>query len=43
MTYIQLSMLGIPAVVRHQDTLTQETMSTWYTPNYILDLWRFKK
>lgn len=42
MTYIQLSMLGIPAVVRHQDTLTQETMSTWYTPNYILDLWRYK-
>lgn len=42
MTYIQLSMLGIPAVVRHQDTLTQETMSTWFTPNYILDLWRYK-
>ncbi|MEQ2400110.1 N-6 DNA methylase [Peptoniphilus hominis (ex Hitch et al. 2025)] len=42
MTYIQLSMLGIPAIVRHQDTLTQEIMSTWYTPNYILDLWRYK-
>lgn len=42
MTYIQLSMLGIPAIVGHQDTLTQETMSTWYTPNYILDLWRYK-
>lgn len=42
MTYIQLSMLGIPAIVGHQDTLTQEIMSTWYTPNYILDLWRYK-
>lgn len=42
MTYIQLSMLGIPALVRHQDTLTQETMSTWYTPTYIWDLWRYK-
>ena len=42
MTYIQLSMLGIPAIVRHQDTLTQEIMSTWYTPNCILDLWRYK-
>lgn len=42
MTYIQLSMLGIPAIVRHQDALTQEIMSTWYTPNYILDLWRYK-
>lgn len=42
MTYIQLSMLGIPAIVGHQDTLTQEAMSTWYTPNYILDLWRYK-
>lgn len=42
MAYIQLSMLGIPAIVRHQDTLTQEIMSAWYTPNYILDLWRYK-
>ncbi|WP_187115840.1 DNA methyltransferase family protein [Peptoniphilus grossensis] len=43
MTYIQLSLLGIPAIVKNQDALTLETMSIWYTPTYIWDLWRFKK
>lgn len=42
MTYIQLSLLGIPAVVKNQNTLTLETKSIWYTPTYIWDLWRFK-
>lgn len=42
MTYIQLSLLGIPAIVKNQDALTLETMSIWYTPTYIWDLWRFK-
>lgn len=42
MTYIQLSLLGIPAIVKNQDALTLETMSVWYTPTYIWDLWRFK-
>lgn len=43
MTYIQLSLLGIPAIVKNQDALTLETKSIWYTPTYIWDLWRFKK
>lgn len=43
MTYIQLSLLGIPAVVKNQDTLTGDLMSTWYTPMYILDLWKFRR
>ncbi len=42
MTYIQLSLLGIPAIVKNQDALTLETMSIWYTPTYIWDLWRYK-
>lgn len=42
MTYIQLSLLGIPAIVKNQDALTLETMSIWYTPTYIWDLWRFR-
>lgn len=42
MTYIQLSLLGIPAIVKNQDALTLETKSIWYTPTYIWDLWRFK-
>lgn len=42
MTYIQLSLLGIPAIVKNQNALTLETKSIWYTPTYIWDLWRFK-
>ena len=36
MCYIQLSLLGIPAVVKQQDTLSQETFATWYTPGYLM-------
>lgn len=32
MTYIQLSLYGIPAVVIHGNTLTMEEWSRWYTP-----------
>ncbi len=32
MTYIQLSLYGIPAVVIHGNTLTQEAWSEWFTP-----------
>ena len=42
MTYIQLSLLGIPAIVKNQDALTMETMSIWYTPTCPLGIWRFK-
>lgn len=43
MTYIQLSLLGIPAVVKNQDALTGELMDVWYTPMYMLDLWKFRR
>lgn len=36
MTYIQLSLLGIPAIVEHMNTLSLEKYSTWKTPGYIL-------
>lgn len=45
MTYIQLSLLGANAVVRQRDGLasnTEEDTSTWYTPFYILNGWKFK-
>jgi len=32
MTYIQLSLYGIPAMVIHGDTLTVKEWSRWYTP-----------
>ena len=34
MTYLQLSLLGIPAVVIHGNSLTFETYSIWETPMY---------
>lgn len=42
MTYIQLSLLGIPAIVRQQDTLTEEVFDTWYTPAFIMQSYKFK-
>ena len=42
MAYLQLSLLGIPAVVIHGNSLTNETWSQWYTPAYILGGWSQK-
>lgn len=42
MTYLQLSLYGIPAVVIHGNTLTVEEWSRWYTPVYMLDGWAWK-
>lgn len=42
MTYIQLAMLGIPAVVKNQDALTLELMDYWYTPSFYLGNWARK-
>lgn len=42
MTYIQLSLLGIPAIVRQQDTLTEEVFDTWFTPAFIMNSYKFK-
>lgn len=39
MAYMQLSILGIPAVVYQRDTLTRETYSTWPTPMHVLGNW----
>lgn len=39
MTYIQLSLYGIPAVVTHGNSLTLEEWSHWYTPAYVLGNW----
>ena len=43
MTYIQLSLLGIPAIVCHGDSLAVKTYSTWYTAMYILGGWKYKR
>lgn len=36
MAYVQLSLLGIPAIVKHGDSLTNEIWDTYETPAYIL-------
>ena len=43
MTYVQLSLYGIPAVVNHADSLTLSKYDTFKTPHYIFNGWDFKK
>lgn len=40
MTYLQLSLYGVPAVVIHGNTLTVDEWSRWYTPIYVLNGWQ---
>lgn len=42
MAYIQLSLLHIPAVVLHGNTLSGEIWDTWRTPAHVLDFWDMK-
>ena len=42
MTYLQLSLMHIPAIIVHGNTLSLEEFAHWYTPAHILDLWNFK-
>lgn len=41
MTYLQLSLAGVPAIVKHQDALSRELWSVWRTPAYIFQYPRF--
>lgn len=43
MAYIQLSAIGVPAVIYQRDTLTMQTWQKWETPAYIMQYLRFKK
>ncbi len=43
MTYLQLALAGVPAIVKHQNTLTNEVWSVWKTPAYIFQYLRFRK
>lgn len=42
MTYLQLSWAGIPAIIYHGNTLTQEMWDTWKTPAYIFNSLHFQ-
>lgn len=43
MTYIQLSLAGVPAIVKHQDALSRKLWSVWKTPAFIFQYLRFHK
>jgi len=43
MSYFQLSLYGIPAVIIQGNTITEEEFSKWYTPIYIKDKWIMRK
>ncbi len=43
MTYLQLSLAGVPAVVHHQNALTREQWSVWLTPALIFQYPRFQR
>ena len=43
MTYLQLSLLGVPAVVKHGDALTLDIWDTWFTPSYLMQYPKFLK
>lgn len=42
MAFIQLSLYGVPAVINHGNTITEEVHSTWRTPRYVLGGWDYK-
>lgn len=43
MTYIQLSLFGIPAVIFQRDTLTLQTWDEWHTPALVFNWLKFRK
>ena len=42
MTYIQLATLGVPAIVKNQDTLLNKVFDVWFTPAFYIDGWWFR-
>lgn len=42
MAYVQLSLMHVPAIVVHGNTLTLEEYSHWYTPAHIMGGWSKK-
>lgn len=42
MAYLQFSLLYIPAIIVHGNTLSLEEYGRWYTPAHIMDGWTWK-
>lgn len=43
MTYLQLALAGVPAIILHQDALTMKTWDVWHTPAYCINYLRLSK
>ena len=43
MTYLQLSLAGVPAIVKHTNSLTRETWDIWKTPAFLMQYMRFRQ
>lgn len=43
MAYVQLSLMHIPAILIHGNSLSLEVYSKWFTPAYIIGGWSFKR
>lgn len=43
MTYLALSLAGVPAIIKHQNALTRELWSVWRTPAFMFQYPRFHK
>ena len=43
MTFLQLALYGVPAVVIHGNSLTCEEFSRWYTPVYLWNGWIWRE
>lgn len=43
MTYLQLSLAGVPAIVKHQDVFSRNLWSVWRTPAFMFQYFRFHK
>jgi type I restriction-modification system DNA methylase subunit len=41
MTYLQLSLAGVPAIIKHQNSLSRELWSVWKTPAFVFQYHRF--
>ena len=42
MCYLQLSLMGVPAIVVHGNTLSLQTYDHWFTPMHILNGWTWR-
>ena len=42
MSYVQLSLLGVPALVNRRNSLTLEHFDTWPTPAHVLGGWAYR-